>query len=173
MKRIVLFCLISIIGVACNSGGDAPKVTPAEQSDEAKGEPEISTETKLPDGFSFTVKTIGETMTDMAYEPKRLTVAAGSQVSITLENNAASEAMIHNIVFIKAGSQTEVAEEALEAGPDKNYIPENDNIIAASSIAKPGQTVSLEFTAPEKKGTYQYICTYPGHLSMKGILLVK
>jgi uncharacterized cupredoxin-like copper-binding protein len=41
------------------------------------------------------------------------------------------------------------------------------------AIAKPGQTTTLEFT-PTAPGTYEYICTIPGHkeAGMKGTLTV-
>ena len=39
--------------------------------------------------------------------------------------------------------------------------------------AKPGQTVTLEFT-PTAKGTFEYVCTIPGHkeAGMKGTITV-
>ena len=127
----------------------------------------------MPMAVSLEVKAIGETMTDMAYEPKRLEVPAGSEVTVKLVNTAKAEAMIHNFVVIKFGAQQEVAEQGLAAGPDKEYIPKNENIIAATGLANPGETIEVKFKAPLEPGNYQFICTYPGHTAMKGILVVK
>ena len=44
---------------------------------------------------------------------------------------------------------------------------------ALKVVAKPGQTVTLDFT-PTAKGTYEYVCTIPGHkeAGMKGTITV-
>ena len=65
------------------------------------------------------------------------------------------------------------AAKAVQAGGDKNYVPEDPNLIAASDMAQPGETVVLEFDAP-KKGNYEFFCSYPGHSQMmRGYLFVK
>lgn len=178
MKRFSTFLLIAAIGTACNNpaadGDDAAsEATPAREemttTDEKSTEPrEVKAEE-----VELTLRTTGEQMNTMAYEPKKLEVPTGATVKLTLINEASSAAMIHNAVFIVAGKQDEVIEAGLEAGPDAEYIPESEHIIAATGLAQPGETVELTFTAPKKKGTYQYICTYPGHKDMKGILSVK
>ncbi len=149
--------------------------TEESNSDDMGNEASMESTDKMTQGREVTVnvKAVGETMTTMAYEPKRLEVPAGSVVTLVLENTAESEAMIHNLVIIKAGKQTEVSEAGLEAGSTAGYVPDNDNIIAATSLAQPGETVEVKFNAPDSPGTYQFICTYPGHTAMKGVFLVK
>ncbi len=144
-------------------------------SDDMGNEASTETTDNLTQGQEVTInlKAIGETMNEMAYEPAKLEVAAGSVVTLVLENTAKSEAMIHNVVIIKPGKQTEIAEAAMEVGAAADFVPENDNIIAATAMAKPGETVEVKFNAPAKAGTYQFICTYPGHTAMKGVFLVK
>ena len=144
--------------MASCGGGEADANKTMDKSSEEK---EVIIEEEAPveavevevEEVSLEVTTVGEMMTDMAFEPKRMEVPAGAKVKITLINSATSEAMIHNFVLIKAGAQEEVSTQALEAGPDSEYVPENDNVIAASSMAKPGETVTLEFVAPETPGT--------------------
>jgi len=88
-------------------------------------------------------------------------------------NQNTAEGMLHNWVLVKLGSGQEVATAAIEAGTAKNYIPENANIIAASGLAKPKETITLDFIAPAA-GSYNYICTYPGHFpAMIGKLIVE
>ena len=63
--------------------------------------------------------------------------------------------------------------QAIEAGSDMKYVPNNDNVIASSDLAMPGETVMLEFKAPSK-GNYEFLCTYPGHSEMmRGYFFVK
>lgn len=120
----------------------------------------------------FTIKAVGNTMQEMAFDTKELEVKAGSTVKITLVNEGIDASMIHNIVFVKKGTTEEVAMACVAAGPDKNFVAENPNIIAASGLANPQQTIVLEFIAPPK-GNYEFLCTYPGHSNMmKGWLYV-
>ena len=52
----------------------------------------------------FTIKAVGNTMQEMAYDTKVLEVKAGSTVKITLVNEGIDASMIHNIVFVKKGT---------------------------------------------------------------------
>lgn len=169
---------ITAFMASCGGGESDANKTMEKSSDEKEMKMEenqapAKTETMEAKEVSIEVHAVGELMTDMAFEPKRLEVPAGAKVTVTLINKATSEAMIHNFVVINAGTQEEVATQGLEAGPDKSYIPENDNVLAATSLAHPGESAAVTFTAPAEPGTYQFICTYPGHTAMKGILLVK
>lgn len=134
---------------------------------------EEAPEEVAPQSVTLELKTTGETMATMAYEPSRLEVPAGAEVTVNLDNTASAAGMIHNVVFIERGAQEEISTAALDAGKDAGFIPESSKIIAHSALAQPGEKVSVTFTAPSAAGTYQFICTYPGHTAMKGILLVK
>ena len=88
--------------------------------------------------------------TDLKFTPPTIQAKVGQPIKIVLENKGAIE---HDIAFptIKA---------------DKPAA-------TLRATAKPGQTVTLEFT-PTAKGNYEYICTVPGHkeAGMKGTLNV-
>ena len=147
----------------------------AEKMEETKTTDTVSTssESATPGIANLTVKVIGNTMADMAYEPSSLTVKAGDRVTLTLVNTNTMEGMLHNWVLVKLGSGQEVATAAIAAGMDKNYVPENSNVLAASALAKPNETITLEFVAPAA-GSYNYVCTYPGHFpKMIGKLYVE
>ena len=121
----------------------------------------------------FTIGAIGNTMSEMKFDIENITVDEGSWIRITLVNEGIDIAMQHNIVFIKYGTRKDIAMQAIDAGPSMKYVPDNDNVIAASDLAMPGETVVLEFKAPAK-GNYEYLCTYPGHSEiMRGYLIVK
>lgn len=170
MRKTLLSAGVLVFLLSCQNQPPAQDEAPAQE--ENKQEEIVEEETVVyPTAVEIVIT--GETMTDMKFEPARVEVAAGSELTITLSNKATSEAMIHNIVFIEFGAQSEIVAKALEAGPDAGYVPEDDRILASSAMLNPGETDSITFTVPEKKGTYQFICTYPGHTDMKGVLLVR
>ena len=121
----------------------------------------------------FDIRAVGNTMAEMKYDVENITVKEGSRIKINLINEGVDIAMQHNILFVNFGKRKDLAAKAVQAGGDKNYIPEDPNLIAASSMAQPGETVVLEFDAP-KKGNYEFFCSYPGHSQMmRGYLFVK
>lgn len=156
MKKILFFLSITCFFLGCDEG----KVPPEKTFE--MPQPVDTTGSRYQDTVSLTIKAVGNTMSDIAYEPKEITVPVNSTVEISLINESTAEGMSHNIVFIQMGTGAEIASEGLVSGEEKNYIPENENVIAGSEIALPGQTVKLTFTAPQA-GSYHYICTYPGH----------
>jgi len=175
MKKVLMFASM-LAFVACG-GGEQPTATEAESTEspatEVVEDDAVEDEDEDAGVVEIQLKTIGETMADMEFSPKQVKVPAGSSVVVILDNEAEAGAMIHNFVLIKRGSADEVYPLAIEAGPDNDYVPaDNDNVIAYTPMANPGETVKVEFDAPEA-GIYQFICTYPGHASMKGIFVVE
>ena len=121
----------------------------------------------------FTIEALGNTMMDMQFSLKNISVKAGSWVRINLVNKGLDPAMIHNILIVNYNKRAEIATAAIEAGPELDYIPKSKDVIAGSKQANPGETVTLEFKAPAK-GNYEFFCSYPGHSqAMKGYLFVK
>jgi azurin len=175
MKRLSLAVIAMTFFAACSGPAEEPAEATESQGEEQTEavEQEVEAVEEAPKAVTLNLSTTGETMTEMAYEPNRLTAPAGAEVTIILENKATAAAMIHNAVIIEAGKQSEVAEDGLAAGPDNAYVGESEFIIAATPLANPGETVEVTFTAPSEPGTYQFICTYPGHTAMKGILMIK
>lgn len=114
----------------------------------------------------FVVTPKGNTM---EYEVKEITAKAGSKIKIIMNNTATAPGMEHNVVVLKSADKIqEVGMAAMQAAP--TYIPQNDAIIAATPIAKPGQKTEIILTVPAA-GDYPYICTFPGHWAMmKGVL---
>ena len=165
MKKIIGILSIALLA-SCGSS-DSPQDTKSSSDDNTN----VNQNTNLV--YEFTIKAVGNTMQKMAFDTKVLEVKAGSTVKITLVNEGIDASMIHNIVFVNSGTRQEVAMACVAAGPDKQFIAENPNIIAASGLANPESTIELEFTAPPK-GDYEFLCTYPGHSEMmKGRLYVE
>ena len=50
-----------------------------------------------------------------------------------------------------------------------------DQVLAATTMAGPGETVEVTFKVPTAPGTYHYMCTFPGHFAagMRGTIVVK
>lgn len=166
MKKILSFVLP--FGILLSSCGDSTKPVETPKTDTSS----VKTPS-TPGEAKITITVTGSTMADMAYEPTSSSVKAGDKVTLTLINTNTMEGMIHNWVLVKLGTGQEVATAAIAAGMDKGYIPENPNVIAASPLAQPKETVSFTFTAPAA-GSYNYICTYPGHFpKMLGKLIVE
>lgn len=118
---------------------------------------------------SITIESVGD---QMKFNKSSVTVNDKSEVTLTFVNKSAT--LGHNWVLVKSGTGDKVATAGIGAGEAKNFLPNGDkDVIAYTPFAKPGQTVKVKFKAP-KKGTYDYVCTSPGHnMMMKGTLIVK
>ena len=119
-----------------------------------------------------TIQPVGN---QMKYEQTEFTVPAGEEITLTFENTATSPAMEHNVVILTSTDDAVINRvgQAATGAADSEYVPEDDAILAYTSMAKPGETVSMTFTAPSEPGEYRYICTFPGHyLSMQGTMRV-
>ena len=172
MNKYLIFLIIPFtLLVSC--GGTNQEVEKQLTSQNNIKNQDIETQNIEKDWIEFKIKAVGNTMSDMKFDIENIQVNEGSWVRIILINEGEQIAMQHNIVFVNYGARKEVATQAIEAGPSMKYIPSNENIIAASDLAQPGETITLEFKAP-KKGNYEFVCTYPGHSeSMRGYFIVK
>jgi azurin len=114
--------------------------------------------------FEATITPVGETM---EFEQKEITVHPGQTVRITFTNTATNEAMHHNVVVLAMNASVNDIGQAAMSAADSDYIPAGfeDQILAHTAMSAPGETVTVEFTAPAA-GDYTYICTFPGHYMM-------
>lgn len=110
----------------------------------------------------------------MAYATTKLTAQPGQKVTIVFENTASSPAMQHNVVVLNTNEEAAIKRVGQAAASASNYVPDDPAVLAATGIAKPGETTKVTFTVPDTPGEYTYVCTYPGHyVSMQGTLIVK
>lgn len=118
------------------------------------------------------LKTVREAM---RFDRKEFTVTAGKQIEIVLEN---PDAMQHNLVIGKPKSMDIIGNAAdklitAKDGAEKNYVPSIPQIVAATALVNPDQTVRLKFTVPNTPGDYPFVCTFPGHWRlMNGVMRV-
>ena len=131
--------------------------------------------------FAAQAKTIEiEGMNTLRFSKASITVKAGEKVTIKLVNNTKlpGVAMSHNWVLLATGADAQkVDAAATAAGSSADYIPAgvDKQILAHTGMVAGGESKSVTFTAPQKPGDYEYICTFPGHFAagMKGTLIVK
>ncbi|KAF2329291.1 MAG: azurin [Flavobacterium nitrogenifigens] len=113
----------------------------------------------------------------MQFSVNELKAVAGKPIKLTLKHvgKIPKEAMGHNLVILQEG--TDQAAFALKANDAKatDYIPESEkaSIIAHTKLIGGGEEDTIEFTI-DKKGSYPFICSFPGHVAMmKGVLIVE
>ncbi len=107
-----------------------------------------------------------------AYSKDRLIVKAGARVSLVFKNGASTPGSTYNFVLVKPGKAQSVIDASVSAGSEKGWVAETGEVLTASKPAGPGETLTIDFTAPGEPGEYPYVCTIPGHATMRGILKV-
>lgn len=104
----------------------------------------------------------------MKFNTKEIKVKAGQKVKLTLRHIGKLDVNImgHNIVILKKDvDPTEFAAKAATER-DNEYIPkDSQEIIVHTKLIGGGETTVIEFDAP-KVGTYEFLCSFPGHFAM-------
>ena len=114
----------------------------------------------------------------MGYATSEFSVKAGQKVKVTFNNAGGLAPQPHNFVLCNPGTLDKVgaAVNAMMTDPTamaKNFTPESPDILAKMKLVQPGQSETIEFTAPAGVGDYPFLCTFPGHwLLMRGVLKV-
>ncbi|MFX0556675.1 PVC-type heme-binding CxxCH protein [Maribacter sp. CXY002] len=124
-------------------------------------------------GKHIVIKTI---VNKMKFDVTEFTVNAGEQVALELQN---PDFMQHNLVITMPGAMEKVGAAADKMAVDPNaaqlnYVPQMGEVLFATALLNPNDTVTLQFTAPTTPGKYPFICTFPGHWRiMQGVMIVK
>ncbi|MBI4621925.1 MAG: HEAT repeat domain-containing protein [Verrucomicrobia bacterium] len=121
----------------------------------------------------FVVRAVPE---EMRYDTTRLVVQAGKPFEIIFEN---PDGMPHNLVVVKPDSRERIGTTATTMLPEQRdakgraFVPDSTDVIAATRTLEPGQSESLKLSAIRAEGTYEFVCTFPGHwVVMFGQLIV-
>lgn len=121
------------------------------------------------------VKTIVINSNDqMRFDTNDIRVKAGEKIKLTLNHTGKlpKNAMGHNFVLLEAGTDVAKFSQAAMNAKATEYIP-SKGVIAHTKLIGGGESTTIEFTAP-KKGTYEFICSFPGHYAMmKGKFIVE
>lgn len=170
MKKSILFiAFVVLLTVSCKN---EKKENSSTKTPEVKKE-EVVKEPKKEDVSEIHLELSGNDA--MMFDKSELKVKEGQTVVLTLTHTGkmAQSVMGHNFVLLKQGTDIPTfAEKAMEA-KDTNYIPKGDAVIANTKIIGGGESVTITFKSPVK-GTYDFICSFPGHYGMmKGKFIVE
>ena len=173
-----------ILLTACGDSDPQPKETTAQTVKEVKKEEPKKEEPKKEEPKKeepkkevnpVTVNAAGEAEITiegsdaMQYNIKKFSVTAGQKVKLTLKHSGSlpKASMGHNIVILKPGADMAQFVVAAQKAADNDYFPKEkaDQTIAHSKLIGGGESVTIEFVAPEP-GTYKYICSFASHYYM-------
>ena len=116
---------------------------------------------------------------DMKYSVTSISAKPGETLRIRLVSKGTLPkiAMAHNVVVLKAGAKQIDFVNAASQARATDFIPPDmkDQVLGATTLAGPGETVELVFKVPAAPGSYPYVCTFPGHFAagMRGTIVVK
>ena len=113
----------------------------------------------------------------MKYSIATIEAKAGEMLKVVLTNAGTlpKEAMGHNWVLLKPGTDVTAFASASMMAKDTDYVApsQRDKVIASIGVLGPKQSGEVTFAAPAA-GEYTFICSFPGHyMLMKGTLTVK
>lgn len=113
----------------------------------------------------------------MQFDLKEMTVdKACKEYTVTLKHvgKMPVAAMGHNWVLTKESDMQAVANDAMKAGIENDYLkPNDDRIIAHTDLIGGGEETSVTFDVSKLADgeSYTYFCSFPGHWAiMKGTL---
>ena len=136
--------------------------------------PAQETETTTDDNVK--VIKLGVVKNELKYDLDEITVKAGQKVRIEFMNN---DFMQHNLLIVAPGQLNKVGAEADKLaisrdGAAQSYVPGMPEVLFSTRLVSPNESAVLEFTAPDEKGDYPFVCTFPGHWRiMNGIMRVE
>ena len=105
----------------------------------------------------------------MQYDKQALAAPAScKQITVTLHHSGTlpKEAMGHNWVLVNAADLAAVAQAGMGAGIANDYVaPADKRVLAHTRTVGGGESASVSFSPALLKagGTYEYLCTFPGH----------
>jgi azurin len=157
----------------------APSATASAATPTTTGTPAATAATPAPTAAkSGGARVIEITANDqMKFSLATIEAKAGEELKVVLTNvgTLPKEAMGHNWVLLKAGTDPMAFGMASMTAKDNNYIAPamKDQVVAFIPILGPKQSGDTTFKAPAA-GEYPFICSFPGHVAlMKGTLTVK
>ena len=165
MKKINFFLLVFII-ISCGENVDRKKNKFEYKKIEKK---EVSSDKK-----SKSSVIILNSSDLMKFDQNELRVFEGQEITLTLNHTGkmSKEIMGHNFVLLKKKTDLDDFAQRAMLARENEYIPLGAETIAYTKMIGGGESDTITFTAP-KKGSYTYICTFPGHYGlMKGVLIV-
>ena len=104
----------------------------------------------------------------MRYNKSQIKVPKGATVHLTLTHGGKLPVNImgHNFVLLKKGVNVSAFAMKAMSAKATNYVhpDQKGQVIAQTGLVGGGKSTTIRFTAPEA-GTYDFICTFPGHFA--------
>jgi azurin len=180
MKRYCLVTLLALSLPVAAAPAAAQTTTPAKPGAAKPASTQQGTAkpgTAKPAGAARTIEMTGGD--DMKFNVTELTAKPGETLRIQLKNigTLPKMAMAHNVVVLKPTTKVVEFANAAAMARDTEFVPAamKADVVAATAMAGPGETVEVTFKVPTTAGSYPFICSFPGHFTagMKGTLAVK
>lgn len=122
---------------------------------------------------------VGDPVRDDLLLLESITVSPGEEIRIrlTTRSKLPGSAMAHNWLLLQQDVDAKAFADEAGRAKENDYVPEgrDEDIIAQTGMAAGGETTEVTFTVPEETGTYEYICTFPGHFiaNMRGDFIIQ
>ena len=129
---------------------------------------------KYPIGGTRAIKI--EAGPNLSFAPNLIKAKPGELLALTFQN---PDVVPHNLAIIKPGTLSAVGMLANQLISDplaivRHYVPDSTDVIVHTDVVMPSDKFTIYFKAPEKKGNYPIICTFPGHwMVMNGSLVIE
>lgn len=174
MRKLALAVTALAFTVAsCGGGGEAKKEETTIKAPEKTAPAPVEEKADVPAVAELVI----EGNDQMKFNLDKLEVSEGQTVKLTLKHvgTMAKAAMGHNWVLLAQGVDKADFAAAAVSAKDNDYMPEGReaDVIARTATIGGGEEITIEFEAPAK-GTYEFICSFPGHYGMmNGKFIVK
>jgi putative heme-binding domain-containing protein len=129
---------------------------------------------KYPIGNNRAVKI--EAGPNLSFVPNQIKAKPGEVLALTFQN---PDVVPHNLAIIKPGTLPAVGILANQLIGDpqaivRHYVPDSPDVIVHTDVVMPSDKFTIYFKAPDKKGFYPFVCTFPGHwMVMNGNLVIE
>ena len=175
MKCILIAIVSVFLLVSC--GENKKEKIPQKAKEETVKNEKISIEkTNVVVDANGVANVLITTNDGMRFDIRKIRVKPGQKVKLTLRHTGKLDKRVmgHNVVILKKNVKSSVFAMKAAASKDNDYIPEGTtDVVVHTKMIGGGETIVIEFTAPEA-GTYNYICSFPGQYAMmKGKLIVE
>lgn len=173
MKKSILSLAVTAL-ILASCGGSDTQAPAAETEAAAPAAETTAPEAETSSNIAEVTLNAGD---DMKFDITEIKVKEGQTVKLTLNHTGknAKAAMGHNFILLKQGVNMADFDAAAIAASATDYIPADKagDIIAHTKLIGGGESDTIEFPAPAK-GTYEFLCSFPGHSAMmKGSFIVE
>jgi azurin len=177
MKNLYFTLLLPLLFTACGDSASVDSAHDHGHSAQAEASvPLLPNPVSVIDGLTVVEMTGNDRM---KYNLETFSVPASSPVKLIFRNvgKMPKATMAHNVVILKADVNSGAFASAAAAARDNAYIPAEleDQILAYTKLLGPGESDTIEFTAPAVSGDYEFLCSFPAHLfaGMRGAMTVE